>query len=354
MMHGYVALDAEGELLVPFRTWRNTITGAACAELTPLLDFAVPQRWSIAHLYQSVLDGQPHVPRLARLNDAGRLRPLAADRRARRGPRRGVGDVPDRSASTGDWDAARLARLRRPGRAPRAGLDPARHPARRPAGRRAPPGRLTDGGRAAARPVRHAPGRDPAVPAGGRRRHGDGRDQRGPAAVRQRLRRHVGVRDDRPRVEPLAGPRGDRHRGHARRLAGRDGPLQQRLVRPRRLDRAVRPGRPGAGRRPTPDELYGTPAAAGPRGGPGRGRPAGDQLRLGRAHDRASRRAGRCSSAHRGRAAHARELDARPRCSPRCARCARASTSSPARRGSSSRRSAATAGSSRAATRASG
>jgi sugar (pentulose or hexulose) kinase len=55
MMHGYVALDVEGKLLVPFRTWRNNITGKACAELTPLLDFAVPQRWSIAHLYQSIL-----------------------------------------------------------------------------------------------------------------------------------------------------------------------------------------------------------------------------------------------------------------------------------------------------------
>ena len=56
MMHGYVVLDVEGKLLGPFRTWRNNITGKACAELTPLLDFAVPQRWSIAHLYQSILE----------------------------------------------------------------------------------------------------------------------------------------------------------------------------------------------------------------------------------------------------------------------------------------------------------
>jgi sugar (pentulose or hexulose) kinase len=67
MMHGYVALDREGKQLVPFRTWRNNITGKACAELTPLFDFAVPERWSIAHLYQSILEEQPHVPRLARL-----------------------------------------------------------------------------------------------------------------------------------------------------------------------------------------------------------------------------------------------------------------------------------------------
>jgi sugar (pentulose or hexulose) kinase len=67
MMHGYLALDADGQLLVPFRTWRNTITTEACVELAPLLDFAVPQRWSIAHLYQSILEGQPHVPRIAHL-----------------------------------------------------------------------------------------------------------------------------------------------------------------------------------------------------------------------------------------------------------------------------------------------
>src|SRR6478752_2947705 len=67
MMHGYIALDSTGELLVPFRTWRNNITGQASAELTPRLDFAVPQRWTVAHLYQSVLDEQPHVGRIAHL-----------------------------------------------------------------------------------------------------------------------------------------------------------------------------------------------------------------------------------------------------------------------------------------------
>jgi sugar (pentulose or hexulose) kinase len=67
MMHGYVTLDRDEKLLVPFRTWRNNITGKACAELTPLFDFAIPQRWSIAHLYQSILEGQPHVPRIAYL-----------------------------------------------------------------------------------------------------------------------------------------------------------------------------------------------------------------------------------------------------------------------------------------------
>lgn len=62
MMHGYLAFDADDELLVPFRTWRNTSTGAASAELTELLGYNVPLRWSVAHLHQAVLDGEPHVP----------------------------------------------------------------------------------------------------------------------------------------------------------------------------------------------------------------------------------------------------------------------------------------------------
>lgn len=67
MMHGYVALDKDGKLLAPFRTWRNNITGDACAELTPLLDFAVPQRWSIAHLHQCIIESRAHVADIAHL-----------------------------------------------------------------------------------------------------------------------------------------------------------------------------------------------------------------------------------------------------------------------------------------------
>ena len=62
MMHGYLAFDGEGKLLVPFRTWRNTITGAAADELSKLLSFNIPQRWTIAHLHQAVLNGEKHVP----------------------------------------------------------------------------------------------------------------------------------------------------------------------------------------------------------------------------------------------------------------------------------------------------
>ena len=61
MMHGYLAFDADGNLLVPFRTWRNTTTGEASGQLTDLFQFNIPQRWSIAHLYQAILNGEPHV-----------------------------------------------------------------------------------------------------------------------------------------------------------------------------------------------------------------------------------------------------------------------------------------------------
>ena len=61
MMHGYMAFNAKDELLVPFRTWRNTITGPAAAELTELFHYNIPQRWSISHLYQAILNGEPHV-----------------------------------------------------------------------------------------------------------------------------------------------------------------------------------------------------------------------------------------------------------------------------------------------------
>ena len=61
MMHGYMPFNAEGELLVPFRTWRNTMTEEACKKLIPVFNFNIPQRWSIAHLYQAILSGEEHV-----------------------------------------------------------------------------------------------------------------------------------------------------------------------------------------------------------------------------------------------------------------------------------------------------
>ena len=65
MMHGYMAFDKDGELLVPFRTWRNSTTGPAAEKLTELFQYNIPLRWSIAHLYQAVLNGEDHVKDVA-------------------------------------------------------------------------------------------------------------------------------------------------------------------------------------------------------------------------------------------------------------------------------------------------
>ncbi len=64
MMHGYLAFDKDDNLLVPFRTWRNTITGQASSELSKLFNYPVPERWSISHLYQAILNNEEHVSKV--------------------------------------------------------------------------------------------------------------------------------------------------------------------------------------------------------------------------------------------------------------------------------------------------
>lgn len=65
MMHGYLPFDGEGRMLVPFRTWRNTNTARAAGELSSLFNFNIPLRWSISHLYQAILNEEPHVKDIA-------------------------------------------------------------------------------------------------------------------------------------------------------------------------------------------------------------------------------------------------------------------------------------------------
>jgi len=67
MMHGYLPLDQNDRLLTPFRTWRNTITAEAAEKLTAAFSFNIPQRWSVAHLYQAILKQEPHVGEIAYL-----------------------------------------------------------------------------------------------------------------------------------------------------------------------------------------------------------------------------------------------------------------------------------------------
>ena len=110
MMHGYLAFDADGEALVPFRTWRNTNTGEAAAELTGLFGVNIPLRWSIAHLHQAVRDAEPHVPQIASLNTlAGYVHERLTGRRVL-----GIGDASGMFPIDGlGYDADFLARYDR-------------------------------------------------------------------------------------------------------------------------------------------------------------------------------------------------------------------------------------------------
>ena len=67
MMHGLLAFDRDWKLLTPFRTWQNTMTAEAAEKLTACFGFNIPQRWSVAHLYQAVLNGEPFVPKIAHI-----------------------------------------------------------------------------------------------------------------------------------------------------------------------------------------------------------------------------------------------------------------------------------------------
>ena len=112
MMHGYLAFDADGELLVPFRTWRNTSTGEAAAELTGLFGVNIPLRWSIAHLHQAVRDAEPHVPQIRHFTTlAGYVHEKLTGRRVL-----GVGDASGMfpiDPATRDYDADFLGRYDR-------------------------------------------------------------------------------------------------------------------------------------------------------------------------------------------------------------------------------------------------
>ena len=149
MMHGYLAFGADGGLLVPFRTWRNTSTGPAAERLTSALGHNVPLRWSVAHLYQAVLDGEEHVGAVAHLTTlAGYVHERLTGRRVL-----GVGDASGMfpvDPATGTYDTAMLATAdallgERSALPPLATLLPEVLPAGRPAGTLTPDGaRLLD------------------------------------------------------------------------------------------------------------------------------------------------------------------------------------------------------------------
>jgi sugar (pentulose or hexulose) kinase len=108
MMHGYLPFDQAGELLVPFRTWQNTSTAQAAAELSELFQFNIPQRWSIAHLEQAILNGEEHVARLSYLTTlAGYVHWRLTGQKVL-----GIGDASGMfpiDSETNDYDARMLA-----------------------------------------------------------------------------------------------------------------------------------------------------------------------------------------------------------------------------------------------------
>ena len=112
MMHGYLAFDAAGQQLVPFRTWRNTSTGPAAAELSELFGVNIPLRWSIAHLHQAVRDAEPHV---AQIRSVTTLAGYVHENLSGRGVL-GIGDASGMfpiDPATGGYDAELLARYDR-------------------------------------------------------------------------------------------------------------------------------------------------------------------------------------------------------------------------------------------------
>ena len=110
MMHGYLAFNEKDELMVPFRTWRNTITGEAADILFKEFNYNIPQRWSIAHLYQAILNGEEHVKDIAYVTTlAGYIHWQMTGQKVL-----GVGDASGMfpiDPKTKDYDAAMVARF---------------------------------------------------------------------------------------------------------------------------------------------------------------------------------------------------------------------------------------------------
>ena len=110
MMHGYLPFDKDDNQICEFRTWRNTITGEAAEKLSSLFDFNIPQRWSIAHLYQAILNGEEHLPKLSYITTlAGHVHYVLTGKKVM-----GVGEASGMfpiDSDTLDYDAAMLEKF---------------------------------------------------------------------------------------------------------------------------------------------------------------------------------------------------------------------------------------------------
>ena len=216
MMHGYMAFDREGKLLVPFRTWRNTITAEAAKILSETFDFNVPQRWSIAHLYQAVLNGEEHVAKIDYLSTLACYIHWKLTGRKAAGIGEASGMFPIDS-DTMDYDAGMLDkfdRLENPGDSPEGAC--------RGTGR----GHFDGRGGKASGCIRQAAARHPAVSARGRCGHGNGRDKKRGETHRQRFCGDERVCDDRAGKGAFRQIFRDRHGNDACGGSGGDGALQ--------------------------------------------------------------------------------------------------------------------------------
>lgn len=110
MMHGYLPFDKDMQLLVPFRTWRNTMTAQAAEKLTKLFQFNIPQRWSLAHLYQAILNQEEHVPHIRHFTTlAGYVHLLLTGEKVL-----GIGDASGMmpiDSATGSYDTAMIQKF---------------------------------------------------------------------------------------------------------------------------------------------------------------------------------------------------------------------------------------------------
>ena len=241
MMHGYLAFDNQDRQLAQFRTWRNTTTEQAASELTKLFQFNIPQRWSVAHLYQAILNGEEHVKDVAFLTTLSGY----VDWKLTGQKVIGIGDASGMfpiDSTVNDYDSTMVKQFDEL-------IEGKGYPWKF---RDIFPKVLTAGEAAGTLTEEGARLLDPsgALPAGRRDRH-DRHEQRC-GAPRQYLRRDIHLRDGRSGKAAVGGLYGDRYGDDPVRQACRDGSLQQLHLRYRRMGRIV-PGICGGDGRPVHD-----------------------------------------------------------------------------------------------------
>ena len=245
MMHGYMAFNKEEEILVPFRTWRNTNTGPAAAALSELFVYNIPLRWSISHLYQAILDNEEHVSNIDYLTTlAGFIHWQITGQKVL-----GIGDASGMlpiDPATKNYSAEMIAKFDKL-------VAPKGYPWKLtdilpkvlPAGENA--GFLTPEGAKRLDVSGHLKAGVPVCPPEGDCRNRHGSNQRRQATHRQRIGRYFFFLYDRIGKRIVEAIRNDRHGHHSRRKPRSHGTLQQLYIRPQRMGQPVQriSGTPG-------------------------------------------------------------------------------------------------------------